>query len=69
LHSTVSRRHARLLIAANTLQIEDLGSTNGTSVDGAVVISGILQPLQAGARLRIGDIELTVRYDDNSTHA
>jgi pSer/pThr/pTyr-binding forkhead associated (FHA) protein len=31
--------------------IEDLGSTNGTSVDGAVVISGMLQPLQARARL------------------
>jgi adenylate cyclase len=69
LHPTVSRRHARLLIAANTLQIEDLGSTNGTSVDGSVVISGVLRPLQTGARLRIGDVELTVRYDDNSTHA
>ena len=67
LHPTVSRRHARLLIAANTLQIEDLGSTNGTSVDGAAVIAGKLRPLQAGARLRIGEIELTVRYDDNST--
>jgi adenylate cyclase len=61
-HPTVSRRHARLVIAANTLQIEDLGSTNGTSVDGAVVIAGILRPLQAGARLRIGDIELSVGY-------
>src|SRR5258707_15888715 len=45
---------------ANTLQIEDLGSTNGTSVDGAVVIAGILRPLQAGTRLKIGDIELSV---------
>ena len=62
LHPTVSRRHARLLIAANTLQIEDLGSTNGTSVDGAAVTAGALQPLQAGARLRIGDIELSVSY-------
>jgi adenylate cyclase len=61
-HPTVSRRHARLVIAANTLQIEDLGSTNGTSVDGAVVIAGVLRPLQAGARLRIGDIELSVGY-------
>ena len=61
-HPTVSRRHARLVVAANTLQIEDLGSTNGTSVDGAVVIAGILRPLQAGARLRIGDIELSVGY-------
>jgi adenylate cyclase len=62
LHPTVSRRHARLVIAANTLQIEDLGSTNGTAVDGAVVRAGALRPLQAGARLRIGDIELAVGY-------
>ena len=32
--STVSRRHARLLFAGGGLQVEDLGSTNGTAVDG-----------------------------------
>ena len=62
-HSTVSRRHARLVLADNILQIEDLGSTNGTAVDGAVVAVGTLQPLQVGARLRIGDIELAFRFD------
>ena len=62
-HPTVSRRHARLILVDNVLQIEDLGSTNGTSVDGTVVAAGMLRPLQAGARLRIGDIELAVRYD------
>src|SRR5262245_7045275 len=33
-HATVSRRHARLLLAGDALQIEDLGSTNGTAVGG-----------------------------------
>jgi len=61
-HPTVSRRHARLVLADNILQVEDLGSTNGTAVDGAVVAAGALRPLQAGARLRIGDIELAFRY-------
>jgi class 3 adenylate cyclase len=61
-HSTVSRRHARLVIADDILQIEDLGSTNGTAVDGAVVVAGTRQPLQAGVKLRIGDIELAFRY-------
>jgi adenylate cyclase len=60
-HPTVSRRHARLVLVDNVLQIEDLGSTNGTSVDGTVVAAGMRRPLQAGARLRIGDIELAVR--------
>jgi class 3 adenylate cyclase len=61
-HPTVSRRHARLVLADSHLQIEDLHSTNGTSVDGAAVGPGALQPLQAGAKLRIGDIELAFRY-------
>ena len=62
-HSTVSRRHARLVLADDILQIEDLSSTNGTAVDGAVVAAGTLQPLQVGAKLRIGDIELAFRFD------
>ena len=62
-HSTVSRRHARLVLADNILQIEDLGSTNGTAVDGAVVAAGALQPLHVDAKLRIGDIELAFRFD------
>ena len=63
LHSTVSRRHARLLLADNIVHVEDLGSTNGTAVDGAVVAAGEQRPLQAGAKLRIGDIELVLRCD------
>ena len=63
LHLSVSRRHARLVLADNILQIEDLGSTNGTAVDGDVVAAGAHRPLQAGAKLRIGDIELVLRYD------
>jgi adenylate cyclase len=63
LHLSVSRRHARLVLADNILQIEDLGSTNGTAVDGAIVQAGTKRSLPAGARLRIGDIELTFRCE------
>jgi adenylate cyclase len=59
-HSTVSRRHARLLFADGVLQVEDLGSTNGTSVDGAEAHSGRPQSLQAGVTLKIGEVELSV---------
>jgi class 3 adenylate cyclase len=61
-HPTVSRRHARLFFSDNSLQIEDLDSTNGTSVDGTLLTPGAPQPLQAGAQVRIGDIELAFRY-------
>ncbi len=58
-HTTVSRRHARLMFAGGTLQIEDLGSTNGTAVNGEAVLPGKPLPLQVGSTLKIGDIELT----------
>jgi adenylate cyclase len=60
-HPTVSRRHARLFLAGEALQIEDLGSTNGTAVNGTAVTAGTPVVLQAGSRLRVGDVELLVR--------
>jgi adenylate cyclase len=63
-HSTVSRRHARLSVGrGDTLEIEDMRSTNGTYIDGVAVKPGTTHPLKPGAKLRIGDIELDVRYD------
>lgn len=49
----VSRRHARLLAQGGGYTIEDLGSTNGTFVNGER-ISGIT-PLNPGDALRLGD--------------
>ena len=60
-HATVSRRHARLSLAGDVLQIEDLGSTNGTSVNGKPASPGTCMPLQVGSRLRVGDVEFTIR--------
>jgi adenylate cyclase len=59
-HTTVSRRHARLLLAGGVLQVEDLGSTNGTSVDGVRVPAGKRRPLQSGRTLKIGEITLAI---------
>jgi adenylate cyclase len=60
-HATVSCRHARLSLAGETLQVEDLGSTNGTSVNGTALRGGTPVALQVGAKLRLGDVELVVR--------
>src|SRR5476649_606983 len=61
-HSTVSRRHARLTLAGEALQIEDLGSTNGTAVNAKPLPSGAPMDLHAGAKLKLGDVELNVRH-------
>lgn len=61
--STVSRRHARLIFANGMLQIEDLGSTNGTSVNAETASPGRPQRLRSGAKLKIGEIDFTVGRD------
>jgi adenylate cyclase len=64
LNTSVSRVHARLSVGSNnTLHIEDLGSTNGTSINGETIAPGLSRPLEPGSTLKMGDIELVVRYD------
>lgn len=60
-HSSVSRRHALLSLAGETLQIEDLRSTNGTFVNGVPAHPGAPVPIQVGFKLKIGEIELAIR--------
>lgn len=62
-HSTVSRRHARLAFASGGLRIEDLGSTNGTAVDGAAVHPGTPRSIQAGVQLTFGEVDLSIGSD------
>lgn len=60
-HATVSRRHARLSLAGEALQVEDLGSTNGTAINGVALVAGAPVALHAGSKLRIGDVDLVIR--------
>jgi DNA-binding winged helix-turn-helix (wHTH) protein len=63
--STVSRRHAKLTIRQQQVFIEDLGSKNGTHVDG-VEIHG-LAPLKDGSRVTLGHEPLTVQLRNSAT--
>jgi hypothetical protein len=48
----VSRRHARIVVAGSLVTVEDLGSKNGTFVDGAPISKPTT--LEAGAEVRMG---------------
>lgn len=52
-----SGRHARLVPHGEVMVLEDLGSTNGTYLNGEPVRGP--QPLHDGDRIRIGDSEFT----------
>lgn len=54
----LSRRHAVVRRFANRLQVEDLGSTNGTFVDGNRIVEPTL--LGGGAEIKIGTTVLVV---------
>src|SRR5262245_29276991 len=54
----ISRRHCRVRSEGAGYVIEDLGSRNGTMVNGAVVQSA---PLSDGAIIRIGTVEMIFR--------
>lgn len=57
--STVSRHHARITVISGAATIEDLGSTNGTHVNGTR-ISGPT-PLRQGDEVFLGSESLVVR--------
>jgi pSer/pThr/pTyr-binding forkhead associated (FHA) protein len=54
----VSRLHCQLMATSEGLQVKDLGSTNGTFVNGQRVRSA---DLKVGDRLGVGRVELVVK--------
>ncbi len=60
----VSRRHARFLLLPSAIKLEDLGSRNGTFVDGRLLTGAAL--LSGGEWVRVGDTELRAFRDERS---
>ena len=63
-NATVSRRHARVVVASQGIALEDLGSKNGTRIDDQPVRASHL--LIDGARIRFGGVEAI--YRDSPSH-
>jgi len=56
---SVSRRHARVMVASGLATLEDLGSKNGTFVNNVRLASPIA--LRDGDELRIGNVPMTLK--------
>ncbi|VDD97202.1 unnamed protein product [Enterobius vermicularis] len=60
-HYTVSALHARLTISGETFLIADLGSTNGTMVNGVILTERFIQyQVKEGDCLKFGDLKCQV---------
>jgi len=58
---SISRRHAELKLVGRRLMLRDLGSTNGTFVDGARLPDGEPQQVSPASQIRLGSLALTLR--------
>lgn len=56
----ISRRHAQIDSDGNTFTVQDLGSTNGTTLNGAPLTPNQPQAMNAGDKLSLGGFELTL---------
>jgi len=60
-HADVSRKHARMKVMKNRVFIEDLGSTNGTSVNGQTIDDKGLVSVSSGDQIIIGSVVMKLR--------
>jgi len=59
----VSREHAEFEIAADSVAIRDLGSRNGTDVNGKPLAKGQTHPLKNGDLVKIGSLTFAVSIE------
>ncbi|MBD3645990.1 MAG: FHA domain-containing protein, partial [Pseudomonadales bacterium] len=60
-HADVSRKHARIKVMKNRIFIEDLGSTNGTSVNGQSIDDKGPVSVNDGDQIIIGSVVMKLR--------
>jgi pSer/pThr/pTyr-binding forkhead associated (FHA) protein len=59
----VSRRHARIHYTDDCFLIEDVGSANGTFLNGKRLAPYTRHPLQTGDELQVGKLKLIVEFE------
>ena len=62
---SVSGEHCEISMTDDAVRVKDLGSTNGTFIDGQPVQEGDLHPSQT---LRLGSVEMILRADADPVH-
>jgi pSer/pThr/pTyr-binding forkhead associated (FHA) protein len=55
---SVSKSHARVRRNQEGFEVEDLGSNNGTMLNGTQLSAGVVVPLRSGDRIRFGRVQM-----------
>jgi pSer/pThr/pTyr-binding forkhead associated (FHA) protein len=59
----VSRRHAKIVFRSDELTIEDIGSVNGTFLNGHRIVPYQSVPLSSGDVVQLGTLILQIYFD------
>lgn len=65
----VSRKHCEFFEQDGRVYLRDLGSTNGTLLDGELVETSVKIPLESGAVVKVGSLEFRVEFDSSTAIA
>lgn len=65
----VSRKHCEFFEQEGRVYLRDLGSTNGTLLDGELVGTSVKIPLESGAVVKVGSLEFRVEFDGSTATA
>jgi pSer/pThr/pTyr-binding forkhead associated (FHA) protein len=63
LSTEVSRRHCRIIVASGAVLIRDLGSSNGTFIDGIQLEPEIDVAIAPGSQLSVAGVKFIVHFD------
>lgn len=63
LSNDVSREHCKLLVSEEVVAIRDLGSSNGTLVNGKAIPTGIDVLLHPGSNVEVGPLKFIVQFE------
>lgn len=62
----VSRKHCEFFEQEGRVYLRDLGSTNGTLLDGELVETSVKIPLESGAVVQVGSLAFRVEFDTST---
>lgn len=65
-HYGVSRRHALMTLVDDFLYIEDLGSTNGTRINGFQLTSKQRYRLRDGDEIEFARLRMTIKFEESA---